>query len=289
MPLFDLTTDQEPFLKIAEDLAENQLRPNADTLDESATFPKDNFNALAQSGLLGLRIPKDLGGMGADVLTSVLVIERLSRACGSTGMCFKMHCESTEPIWRMATDDQKDRFVKPIANGERIATTAIAEAGTRSHTWSLQSSIKPVDGGYDLTNVRKGWVTSSEYADLYFTPAMLDDAAPGYFTSFVLEKSEVEWSVDAPWKGLGMRANASSPMTFSGTVPAGNRLGGESAWPTEVLPVLMPFSMITFAAVYLGIAEGAYATCLDHVTGRAYGDTGLSWLRSTVSNGTLAK
>ncbi len=274
MPLFELTPEQEPFLKIADDLAENQLRPNADALDEAATFPKENFDALAKSGLLGLRIPKDLGGMGADVLTSVLVIERLARACGSTGMCFKMHCESTEPIWRLATDDQKERFVKPIANGERITTTAIAEAGTGSHVWSLQSSIKPVDGGYDLANVRKGWVTSSEHADLYFTPAMLDDADPGHFTSFVLEKSEVKWSVDAPWKGLGMRANASSPMTFSGTVPTANRLGGESSWPTEVMPVFMPFSMITFAAVYLGIAEGAYATSLDHVTGRAYGDTG---------------
>ena len=274
MPLFEPTPEQQPFLQIAEDLAETQLCPRADEVDETATFPKENFDAFAKAGLLGLRIPKALGGMGADVLSAVVVIERLSRACGSTGMCFKMHCESTEPMWRLATDEQVERFVKPIAAGERITTTAIAEAGTGSHTWLLQSSITPIEGGYDLSNVRKGWVTSSEHADLYFTPAMLDGAGPGQFTSFVLEKKAVEWSIDGPWNGLGMRANASSPMTFSGTVPEGNRLGGESAWQTEVLPVFMPFSMITFAAVYLGIAEGAYETCVDHVTGRAYGDTG---------------
>ena len=274
MSLFEPSPEQNCFLSIAEDLAETQLRPRADAIDESATFSKENFDAFAEAGLLGLRIPTEYGGMGADVLSAVMVIERLSRACGSTGMCFKMHSESTESIWRLASEEQIERFVKPIAQGKRITTTAIAEVGTGSHTWSLQSSIKAIEDGYELSNVRKGWVTSSEHADLYFTPAMLDGAGPGQFTSFVLEKSEVQWSIDAPWKGLGMRANASSPMTFTGTVPAGNRLGGESAWQTEVLPIFMPFSMITFAAVYLGIAEGAYATCLDHVTGRAYGDTG---------------
>jgi len=274
MPLFDPRPEQKHFLSIAEDLAENQLRPQADNIDETGKFPKENFDAFSSTGLLGLRIPKHLGGMGADVLSAVMVIERLSRACGSTGMCFKMHCESTEPIWRLAKDEQINRFVKPIAAGERITTTAIAEAGTGSHTWSLQSSITPFEGGYELSNVRKGWVTSSEYADLYFTPAMLDKALPGHFTSFVLEKENVEWSIDGEWNGLGMRANASSPMTFSGIIPKDNRLGGESAWPAEVMPVFMPFSMVTFAAVYLGIAEGAFAICVDHLTGRAYGDTG---------------
>ncbi|MBT4739789.1 MAG: acyl-CoA/acyl-ACP dehydrogenase [Rhodospirillaceae bacterium] len=274
MPLFDPTLEQRRFVAIAEDLAENQLRPRADEVDATAVFPKENFDAFAKAGLLGLRIPENLGGMGADVLSAVMVIERLARACGSTGMCFKMHCESTEPMWRLATAEQNERFVKPIAAGERITTTAIAETGTGSHTWSLQSSVTRNEESYELSNVRKGWVTSSEHADLYFTPAMLDDAGPGQFTSFVLEKNAVDWSIDGPWNGLGMRANASSPMTFSGTLPQGNRLGGESAWQTEVLPVFMPFSMITFAAVYLGIAEGAYATCVDHVTGRAYGDTG---------------
>ena len=274
MPLFSLTSDQKPFLDLASKIADEHLKPNADEVDANADFPRTNFEAIANAGLFGLRIPKDLGGMGADVLTAVLVIERLARACGSTGMCFKMHCESTEPVWRLATDDQKVRFVKPIAAGELLTTTAIAEAGTGSHTWSLQSSVKRDGDDYDLTSVRKGWVTSSEHADLYFTPTMLDGADPGCFTSFVLEREKVDWQIDAPWNGFGMRANASSPMTFSGKVPEANRLGGESAWPKEVMPVFMPFSMITFAAVYLGIAEGAYETCIGHVTGRAYGDTG---------------
>ena len=161
MPLFDPRPEQKHFLSIAEDLAENQLRPQADNVDETGQFPKENFDAFSSTGLLGLRIPKHHGGMGADVLSAVMVIERLSRACGSTGMCFKMHCESTEPIWRLAKDEQVNRFVKPIAAGERITTTAIAEAGTGSHTWSLQSSITPFEDGYELSNVRKGWVTSS--------------------------------------------------------------------------------------------------------------------------------
>ncbi|MBT7450600.1 MAG: hypothetical protein HN793_07210, partial [Rhodospirillaceae bacterium] len=217
MPLFDPTLEQRRFVAIAEDLAENQLRPRADEVDATAVFPKENFDAFAKAGLLGLRIPENLGGMGADVLSAVMVIERLARACGSTGMCFKMHCESTEPMWRLATAEQNERFVKPIAAGERITTTAIAETGTGSHTWSLQSSVTRNEESYELSNVRKGWVTSSEHADLYFTPAMLDDAGPGQFTSFVLEKNAVDWSIDGPWNGLGMRANASSPMTFSGT------------------------------------------------------------------------
>jgi len=274
MPLFDITPKQKPFLDLTEELAEKNLRPSAAEVDRDARFPTDNFRALAESGLLGMRIPKDMGGMGADVLTAVRVIERLSMACGSTGMCFKMHCESTEPIWRLGTSEQIERFAKPIAAGSKLTTTAIAEAGTGSHTWIMQSKVEGKGETYQLQNVKKGWVTSSGHADLYFVAVMLPDSEPGHFTTFLLDKEEVDWTIDAPWNGIGMRANASSPMTFSGEVSSIARIGGERSWPTEVMPVFIPFSMITFAAVYLGIAEGAFQEAVGHVTGRTYGDSG---------------
>jgi len=274
MPLFEKTDAQKKLLNIADILAEDVLKPSASKIDELACFPEENFKAISSQGLYGLRIPKILGGLEADVLTSVLVIERLSRACGSTGMCFKMHCESTEPIWRLANNKILEKIVKEIADGEKLTTTAISEFGTGSHVWSLQSKVERKNANYSLSDVKKGWVTSSTHADIFFLPAMLDNAEKGHFTSFVLDRKNIKCTIDSPWKGFGMKGNASSPMTFSGNVSEKNRLGSESAWQTEVAKFFMPFSMITFAAVYLGIAEGAYEECLNHLSGRIYGDEG---------------
>jgi alkylation response protein AidB-like acyl-CoA dehydrogenase len=275
MTLFEATPEQRRFLDVADDLAERYLKPRADEVDRTAEFPRHNFDEIAKAGLFGLRIPEKWGGMGADYLTAVKVIERLSQACGSTGMCFKMHCESTEVIWQLADSDYKvEHFVKPVARGEKLVTSAISEAGSGSHTWALQSYATPADGGYELTEVHKGWVTSSGHADFYMTPILHHkDAKPGQFTAFVIEKDKVEWSIDAPWNGLGMRANASSPMSFKGFLPAENRFGPEEGWGQHVAgPIFVPFSYLTFAAVFLGIAEGAFEACMDHVTGRAYTD-----------------
>jgi len=145
MPLFEITDAQKKLLNIADSLAEDVLKPSASKIDELACFPEENFKAISSQGFYGLRIPRKLGGLEADVLTSVLVIERLSRACGSTGMCFKMHCESTEPIWRLANNEILQQMVKGIAAGEKLTTTAISEFGTGSHVWSLQSKIERKD------------------------------------------------------------------------------------------------------------------------------------------------
>jgi alkylation response protein AidB-like acyl-CoA dehydrogenase len=281
MSLFDPLPFQAALVARAEQLAHDVLRPRADELDRTAQFPRANFDDLARAGLFGLRVPSRWGGQGADVQTAVMVIERLARACGSTAMCFKMHCEAVEPIWRLANAEQVEAFVRPIAAGQLLASTAISEAGTGSHTWVMQSYATRAGEDYDLTEVHKGWVTSAGHADLYFTPVLHGrDAGTGNYTAFVIEKNAVTWSIDGPWNGLGMRANASSPMTFKGRVTAArHRLGGESGWQAQVFPVFMPFSMVTFAAVYLGLAEGAFELAVEHVTGRAYGDTKTSLAR----------
>ena len=276
MSLFDPAPYQKPLVDLAAKLAEEVLRPRADKVDADAAFPRANFDELAKAGLFGLRVPTRWGGQGADVATAVMVIERLARACGSTGMCFKMHCEAVEPLWRLANTEQIDAFVRPVAAGKLLCTTAISEAGTGSHTWVMQSYATRSGDSYDLAEVHKGWVTSSGHADLYFTPVLHDKSAgTGNYTAFMIEKATTAWSIDGPWNGLGMRANASSPMSFKGRLSAArHRLGDESGWQKQVFPVFMPFSMLTFAAVYLGIAEGAFEEAIAHVTGRKYGDTG---------------
>lgn len=276
MSLFDPSPYQKGLVDEAARLADEVLRPRADKVDADAAFPTEGFAALAKAGFYGLRIPERWGGRGADNRTAVMVIERLARACGSTAMCFKMHCESIEPLWRLGNPDQIEAFVKPIAAGKLLSTSAISESGTGSHTWVMQSYATKSGNDYELSEVHKGWVTSSGHADLYFAPVLHDKAAgAGNYTAFMVEKAKVGWTIDAPWNGHGMRANASSPMTFKGKLSAArHRLGEEGGWQKQVFPIFMPFSMLTFAAVYLGIAEGAFEEAIAHVTGRKYGDTG---------------
>ena len=115
---FPLTAEQEGLRSLARRMAEEHLRPRAAQVDRDGQFPVDSIKELGKVGLWGLRIPKEYGGVGADMLSTVLVFEALAQECASTAMCFKMHLEAAKPLAHVATPEQAERFLRPIARGE---------------------------------------------------------------------------------------------------------------------------------------------------------------------------
>jgi alkylation response protein AidB-like acyl-CoA dehydrogenase len=264
MNYFPLTSTQQEWQERTADLAAHHIGPRASDYDRLCQYPQASLDALRDAGLWALRVPQAQGGLGADLLTTCLVVEEIAKKCPSTAMCYKMHLEASELVHRLPTPYQVDRFVKPLARGEVFATVAGGEtAGTTGQDWRPTamdvSTFTRADGGYRLDNVRKSYVTSAGHATHYLMFCRLEGRPTEGPPDFLLvERDQIDWQVLGDWNGLGLRGNHSSPMRFSGIVPEEHRLGiGHDDEP--IMPkYLMPLLILTYGAAYLGIASGAY-------------------------------
>ena len=262
MTYFPLTKEQQDWKDRAADIAQRELAPRAEDTDRKSQYPKESLDALRAEGLWGLRVSKEYGGLGADLVTTCLIVEELAKKCPSTAMCYKMHIEASEVINRIATPHQVERFIKPMAKGEVFTTVAGSETWKDGDNWTTSrdfSPIQEVDGGYRLDGIRKSYVTSAGMATHYFFLCRIgQDRPPSDVSLLFVEGDEIDWEILEPWNGLGLRGNASSPMRFSGFVPEENRIGPEHTAMAEVGGLFQPVLGLTYAAAYLGTASGAF-------------------------------
>lgn len=264
MNYFPLTAQQQEWKERVTDLAVREIGPRAAEYDRLARYPQESLDALCSAGLWALRTPREHGGLGADLVTVCLVVEEIAKKCPSTAMCYKMHLEATELLNQIPTPYQIERFVKPLARGEVFATIAGGETtGATGADWrpvAMDVSTCPsVDGGFQIDQVRKSYVTSAGHATHYLFLTRLEGRPTQGMPDFlVVERDKIAWEVVGEWNGLGMRGNSSSPMIFNGVVPAEHRLGIGREKEPVIAKYMMPLLILTYAAAYLGIASGAY-------------------------------
>jgi alkylation response protein AidB-like acyl-CoA dehydrogenase len=267
MSYFPLTAEQQSWKDRASQIATRELAPRAEATDKTRTYPAESLAALQREGFWGLRVSKEHGGQGADLLSTCLVVEELAKKCPSTAMCYKMHLEASEVISRRPTPHQVEHVLKPMARGEVLATVAGSETWTDGNNWTsarLFSRVKKVDGGYQIENVRKSYVTSAGHATHFFFICRIgQDAEPGQVSLLFVERDQVEVEILEPWEGLGLRGNESCPVRFDGFVPEENRIGAEHTGMADAAPVFPPVLGLTYAAAYLGIGSGAYELALQ--------------------------
>ena len=262
MTYFPLTPEQQDWKTRVATLADRDIAPHADAVDKERRYPRESLDALKREGLWGLRVSKEHGGLGADLVTTCLIVEEIAKRCPSTAMCYKMHLEAAEAICRIPTDYQVQHLIEPMARGEVFATVAGSESWGNGDNWTSArsfSAVQPVDGGYQLHDVRKSYVTSAGEATHHFFICRIgEDAAPGQLSLLFVARDEVDWEILEPWEGLGLRGNGSSPVRFSGFVPETHRIGQEHTAMRDVAQVFPPVMGLTYAAAYLGIGTGAY-------------------------------
>ena len=272
MTYFPLTKAQREWQEQAADIAQRELAPRAADTDQTGQYPTASLEALQRAGLWGLRVSQEHGGLGADLLTTCLIVEELSKHCPSTAMCYKMHLEAAEIICRIPTPYQVTHFVEPMAQGQVFTTIAGSESWGEGDNWSTSqnaSHVTPVDGGYQVDGVRKSYVTSAGHATHYQFRCRIGAETPQSQASLLLiERDKIDWQVLEPWHGLGMRGNNSSPMRFSGFVPVENRLGPEHTVQNITTSFNRPVVALTYAAAYLGIGSGAYELACQDITHR---------------------
>ncbi|MDH3604332.1 MAG: acyl-CoA/acyl-ACP dehydrogenase, partial [Candidatus Tectomicrobia bacterium] len=257
-----LTQEQQDWKSRVADLADREVAPHAERVDKDRRYPTESLQALKREGLWGLRVSKEHGGLGADLVTTCLIVEEIAKRCPSTAMCYKMHLEAAEVICRIPSQHQVQHVIEPMARGEVFATVAGSESWGNGDNWTSSrsfSAVRPVDGGYQLDGIRKSYVTSAGEATHHFFICRIgEDAEPGQLSLLFVERDEIDWEILEPWEGLGLRGNGSSPVRFSGFVPEAHRIGQAHTAMRDVSQLFPPVMGLTYAAAYLGVGSGAY-------------------------------
>src|ERR671925_2219905 len=160
----DLSPEQREIQALARDLARAEIEPFAGDWDREHRFPKEVFGKLAELGLMGTCVPEEYGGAGADFLSYILVLEEISRADAGVGVTVAVHTSAaTLPIVLFGTDEQKARFVPPLARGEHLGAFALTEPEAGSDAGSLRTKAEPNGNGWTITGAKQ-WISNARYA-----------------------------------------------------------------------------------------------------------------------------
>ena len=256
----------------AREIATTVAAPRAHEVDQNQEWPAHTMSALGEAGLLGLHVPKRLGGLGEGLMGLIAVTEQLGQACSSSSMCFGMHSVGTAVVAAKATPHHEDAYLTAIARGEHITTLALSETGSGVHFYLPSTEVRRVEGGYQISGIKQ-WVTNAGHADSYVVSCKSgdEDAQHGDFTCVVVDADAPGCKLLKAWDGFGMRGNASRPIHFD-EVPVSSvgLLGAEGDQIWYVFEVVAPYFLTAMAGTYLGIAQAAFDIALARVRDREY-------------------
>ena len=190
---FDLTQDQREIQALTRDFAQAEIDPHASQWDREHHFPRELFGKLAELGLMGVCVPEEYGGAGADFLSYVLVLEELSRADAGVGVTVAVHTSAaTLPVLAYGTDEQKSRFVPPLARGEQLGAFALTEAEAGSDAGALRTKAEQNGDGWTVTGAKQ-WITNGRHAGTFILFARTDPETAGArgVSAFILDAEHV--------------------------------------------------------------------------------------------------
>jgi alkylation response protein AidB-like acyl-CoA dehydrogenase len=259
--------DDAPLSK-AREIASRVLAPSAGHNDKTGQFSTDAVESLGDSGLLGLLLPADFGGSGVGPRTFAAVMATLAEADASVAMVYLMHVLGTAAIStaRPSAIRALTPILREIAAGRHLSTLAFSEAGSRSHFWVPISRAQRNGKGVRIS-ARKSWVTSAGHAQSYVVSALAPDGTgPTDSTLYLLTAETPGLSVAGPWDGLGLRANASAPISLDECeVPSDFQLTDDGAGFAAMLNVVLPLFSLGTAAVALGLCRAAVTATTSHL------------------------
>lgn len=250
--------------------AQEHIAPKAAELDATLEFPRMHFSGLAELGLLGVPIPEEYGGMGADLVSYCITIEELSRACGSTGITVMAHCGlGMKPIDNFGTHEQKMKYLPKCCEGEWIAAFGLSEPQAGSDAAATKTRAVR-DGDNYIVNGSKMWITNGGIADVIVITARTDAESRGArgISSFIIEKDFEGFTAGKQEDKLGLRASMTSQLFFKDMkVPVDNLLGPEGEGFKNFMRTL-DSGRAVIAAMALGIAKAALDATVKYVRDR---------------------
>src|SRR5262245_30320566 len=253
--MYRLNDEQQRIAATAAAVADRDLAPRAATIDREAAFPSESIAALGASGLLGLNVPKAHGGLGHGLRTAAAVIDSLAQRCPSTAMVYLMHLCGIACC--AAAPDKTAPLLESAAAGRHLSTLAFSEKGSRGHFWAPVSRAAASGNGATHISAQKSFVTSAGHADSYVVSTLSTAATTPIESSiYLVLKDDAGVTVAGTWRGLGLRGNASAPMTLDKVAVGADRaLTADGKGLDMMLGIVLPLFQVGSAAVGIGITE----------------------------------
>ena len=264
-----LSEKQEKFRNKIREFAEAEIEPVSAQIDESAEFPHENVKKLGEMGILGMVVPQKYGGTGDDMISYTIAVEEFSRVCGSTGITVAAHNSlAVYPLYLFGNEEQKKRFIPPLARGEKLGAFGLTEPGAGSDAGATKASAVLKGEDY-VINGSKCFITNARVAETMVITARTDPAKGSKgISNFILEKSMPGVKVGKKENKMGLRGSDTGELHFEDVkVPKENLLGKEGEGFKQFL-ITLDGGRISIGAMALGIAQGAYEKSLKYAKER---------------------
>ena len=270
---FTLSKQHEMARQLFKDFAENEVKPLAQEVDEQHRFPRETVDKMAKYGFLGIPVPKEYGGQGCDILTYAMCVEELSKVCGTTGVIVSAHTSlCVDPILTFGTEEQKQKYVVPLAKGEKLGAFGLTEPGAGTDAQGQQTKAV-LDGDEWVLNGSKCFITNGKEADVYVIFAVTGKIEKRgrmmkEISAFIVEKGTPGFTFGTKENKMGICGSSTYELIFQDCrIPKENLLGAQGKGFNIAMHTL-DGGRIGIAAQALGLAEGALETTINYVKER---------------------
>ena len=283
---FMLDKQHEMVRTLFKEFSEKEVKPLAQEVDETEVFPRVTVEKMAKAGFMGIPIPKEYGGQGADVLTYAMCVEELSKVCGTTGVIVSAHTSlCCDPILTFGTEEQKQKYLVPLAKGEKLGAFGLTEPGAGTDAQGQQTKAV-LDGDEWVLNGSKIFITNGKEADVYVIFAvtgMIEKRGKMMkeISAFIVEKGTPGFTFGTKENKMGIRGSSTYELIFTDCrIPKENMLGAQGKGFNIAMHTL-DGGRIGIAAQALGIAEGALETTINYVKERKQFGRSLAQFQNT--------
>lgn len=266
---FELTKEQRMIRDMVREFAQAEIAPRAHDIDESGKFPYGLFRQMGELGLLGLPFPEKYGGAGADTISYALAVEEVAAASGSVGLTYAAHISlGSAPIYAFGTEEQKEKYLVPLATGEGLGAFALTEPHSGSDAAALKTTAVR-DGDEWVLNGQKMWITSGAVARTVIVAAKTDPEAGTHgISNFIVPAGTPGFIVGKDESKMGLRGSVTNQLFFEDCrVPAENLLGQEGEGFKQFM-ITLDGGRISIAAMALGLGQAALEMALAYAQER---------------------
>lgn len=272
---YDLTSEQKMLKKVMKEFADEVVAPGADERDQTKQFPVHIFRQLADLNMMGLPFPEKYGGAGADAISFAIVVEELSRACGSTGITYSAHISlGGAPLHLFGTEDQKENYLSKICSGESLGAFGLTEPNAGSDAGGTKTTAE-LQGDEWVINGSKCFITNASYASFLALTAVTEkEKGSRGITAFIVPTDAPGFSVLANYDKLGLHSSNTTELVLENVrIPKENILGKQGEGFKQFL-ITLDGGRIGIGAMAVGIAQAAYEKALQYAKQRtAFGNT----------------
>lgn len=266
---FQLTTEQELVRQMVREFTKNEVKPIAAEIDETERFPMETVEKMAKLGMMGIPFSEEYGGSGGDTLSYIIAVEELSKACGTTGVILSAHtslCASL--INQFGTPHQKEKYLKPLAKGEKLGAFGLTEPGAGTDAAGQQTTAV-LDGDNYILNGSKIFITNGGVAETFIVFAMTDKSkGTKGISAFIVEKSFPGFSLGKKEEKMGIRASSTTELIFENCIVPKENLIGQQGKGFGIAMKTLDGGRIGIAAQALGIASGALEEAINYMKER---------------------